>query len=186
MAYVLSFVLPLLKVNPRVQTLQTEKCFYVQNNRYEQLPANVDAMLRGILKELDAADQLSGKAGLVAGPSQVVIEIGPRFNFSTAASTNSVSICHNLGLDFIERIEVSTRYLVGLDGAVGKDGAGIVSALLPTLHDPMTQCQYTERNIPANDFYEMVSRSKEDWYFVPLLEQGRRALEEINVKNGTH
>ncbi|EAA01024.2 AGAP002091-PA [Anopheles gambiae str. PEST] len=171
-------------VNPRVQTLQTEKCFYVQNNRYEQLPANVDAMLRGILKELDAADQLSGKAGLVAGPSQVVIEIGPRFNFSTAASTNSVSICHNLGLDFIERIEVSTRYLVGLDGAIGKDGAGIVSALLPTLHDPMTQCQYTERNIPANDFYEMVSRSKEDWYFVPLLEQGRRALEEINVKNG--
>uniref|UniRef100_A0A182QAE8 Phosphoribosylformylglycinamidine synthase n=1 Tax=Anopheles farauti TaxID=69004 RepID=A0A182QAE8_9DIPT len=171
-------------VNPAVTSLQTERCFYVQNNRYKQLPADVDAKLHWILKESDAADQLSAKSGLVVGSSQVLIEIGPRFNFSTASSTNSVGICHNLGLDFIERIEVSIRYLVELSAPVGKREQDIVSVLLPSLHDPMTQCQYTERNIPVNDFYETVSRSKEDWYFVPLLEQGRRALEEINAKNG--
>lgn len=148
----------------------------------------MDRKLHWILKESDAVDQLSSKPGLLAtSPSQVLIEIGPRFNFSTASSTNSASICHNLGLDFIERIEVSTRYLVGFARPIAKDTlATIEASLLPLLHDPMTQCQYTERNIPVNDFYETISRSKEDWYFVPMLEQGRRALEEINVKNGTN
>ncbi|XP_053671144.1 phosphoribosylformylglycinamidine synthase [Anopheles nili] len=180
-----SAILESLKaINPSVQSLQTEKCFYVQNNRYQKLPADVDAKLHWILKESDATNTLSAQPGLKAGPAQVMIEIGPRFNFSTASSTNSVSICHNLGLPFIERIEVSTRYLVGLKGPVGKDESKLVSCLLPVLHDPMTQCQYTERNVPVNDFYETVSRLKEDWYFVRLLEQGRAALEEINVKNG--
>ncbi|ETN63588.1 adenosine 2 [Anopheles darlingi] len=176
----------LKEVNGTVQSLETEKCFYVQNNRYKELPADVDRKLHWILKESDTSDQLSSKPGLIAtSPSQVLIEIGPRFNFSTANSTNSVSICHNLGLDFIERIEVSTRYLVGFSRPIAKDAlATIEASLLPLLHDPMTQCQYTERNIPVNDFYETISRSKEDWYFVPMLEKGRRALEEINVKNG--
>uniref|UniRef100_A0AAG5CS52 Phosphoribosylformylglycinamidine synthase n=1 Tax=Anopheles atroparvus TaxID=41427 RepID=A0AAG5CS52_ANOAO len=174
----------LKEVNSSVQSLQTEKCFYVQNNRFKQLPADVDLKLQSILKEVDAVQQLAGQTTLVAGPTQVTIEIGPRFNFSTASSTNSVSICHNLGLEFIERIEVSTRYLVGLNAAVGKNETAVVSSLLGVLHDPMTQCQYTERNVPVNDFYETISRSKEDWYFVPLLEEGRKALEEINVKNG--
>ncbi|XP_052868748.1 phosphoribosylformylglycinamidine synthase [Anopheles cruzii] len=174
----------LKEVNASVQSLQTEKCFYVQNNRYKQLPVDVHRMLHWILKECDVPDQLHSVSALVASPTQVLIEVGPRFNFSTASSTNSVSICHNLGLEFIERIEVSTRYLVGFGRLVGKDPQTLIASLLAVLHDPMTQCQYTEHNIPVNDFYETIGRTKEDWYFVPILEQGRRALEEINVKNG--
>lgn len=41
-----------------------------------------------------------------------MIEVGPRFNFSTAQSTNSVSICQNVGLTEVKRLEVSIRYLL--------------------------------------------------------------------------
>lgn len=43
------------------------------------------------------------------------MEIGPRLNFSTALSTNAVSICTNIGLaDKVGRIEKSTLYLFEL------------------------------------------------------------------------
>lgn len=51
---------------------------------------------------LDAADQ----------KYDYVIEIGPRFNFSTADSTNSVSICQNAGLPEVKRLEKSIRYYI--------------------------------------------------------------------------
>lgn len=35
-----------------------------------------------------------------------------RFNFSTADSTNSVSICQNAGLHEVKRLEKSVRYYV--------------------------------------------------------------------------
>lgn len=41
-----------------------------------------------------------------------IIEIGPRFNFSTADSTNSVSICQNAGLPEVQRLEKSIRYYI--------------------------------------------------------------------------
>lgn len=46
------------------------------------------------------------------------IEIGPRFNFSTAQSTNSVSICQNVGLTEVKRLEVSIRYLLFVNDAL--------------------------------------------------------------------
>lgn len=43
--------------------------------------------------------------------NKLVIEIGPRLNFSTPLSTNAVSICANIGLnDKITRIEKSIIY----------------------------------------------------------------------------
>lgn len=46
-------------------------------------------------------------------PTNVVVEIGPKLNFSTALSTNAVSICTNIGLgQKITRIEKSTIYLL--------------------------------------------------------------------------
>jgi hypothetical protein len=38
-----------------------------------------------------------------------------RLNFSTAFSTNAVSICQSAGLFSIERVEYSTRFLIYLD-----------------------------------------------------------------------
>lgn len=41
-----------------------------------------------------------------------IIEVGPRLNFSTAWSTNAISIFHACGLDNIPRAECSRRYLL--------------------------------------------------------------------------
>jgi hypothetical protein len=46
------------------------------------------------------------------GPTATVIEVGPRSNFSTAFSTNAVSICQSCGLNQVTRLEKSRRYLL--------------------------------------------------------------------------
>ncbi|MFH1025225.1 MAG: hypothetical protein V1764_00910 [Nitrospirota bacterium] len=43
-----------------------------------------------------------------------ILEVGPRMNFTTAWSTNAVSICHECGLTKITRIERSRRYILKL------------------------------------------------------------------------
>lgn len=40
-----------------------------------------------------------------------------RFNFSTADSTNSVSICQNSGLHEVKRLEKSIRYYISANEA---------------------------------------------------------------------
>lgn len=53
--------------------------------------------------------------GKQAAGQNSLVEIGPRLNFSTALSTNAVSICSNIGLgEKISRVEKSTLYLIEL------------------------------------------------------------------------
>ena len=54
----------------------------------------------------------------------MIFSISNRLNFSTPFSSNAVSICHSIGLTFVTRLEVFTRYLIkweqdGLD--IGND-----------------------------------------------------------------
>lgn len=48
----------------------------------------------------------------------------------------------------------------------------------------MTQCRYTEDNIPRNSFDERLPRNKDAWYSVPVLTRGKQALIEVNSKLG--
>lgn len=52
------------------------------------------------------------------------------------------------------------------------------------LGDKMTQCRYTDENIPIESFDERLPRNKDAWYSVPVLSQGKRALIEVNSKLG--
>jgi phosphoribosylformylglycinamidine synthase len=112
--------------------------------------------------------------------SKNVIEVGPRFNFSTAESTNSVSICHSINLTSIVRIETSIRYAIEVD-CITDD---LESKILNLLSDKMTQCRYTNDNIPKNSFDEKLPKEKEPWFYVPVLKEGRKALQEVNSKMG--
>ncbi|XP_053691079.1 phosphoribosylformylglycinamidine synthase [Sabethes cyaneus] len=172
------------KVNASVSDLQVEKCYHVQNTKYKQFPAEVEERLRWILKgPQEAKDRLSSGPRLSkAKANQELFEVGPRFNFSTADSTNSVSICQNVGLTFIDRIEVSHRYLLTLEK--GLCSKAELELLIDAVCDRMTQCQYTEANIPKNDFYESFNQPTERWYVVPILEKGKAALKEVNEKLG--
>ena len=71
-------------------------------------------LLTWLLEETFEPDSLRPDSALseAGGDDQTVIEIGPRLNFSTAWSTNAVSICRSCGLHQIKRIERSIRYRI--------------------------------------------------------------------------
>lgn len=112
-----------------------------------------------------------------------LIEIGPRLNFSTAWSTNAVSICASIGLKKIERIECSIRYLIHTKSKDEADSKPITPKeeheLVRKLHDRMTQCRYLK---PLTSFD--ISGSAEDWYEVDVIGNGRAALEKANKDLG--
>lgn len=115
----------------------------------------------------------------VEGCSGVLIEIGPRLNFSTAWSTNAVSICRSIGLDKIDRIEKSCRYLIQLAPKDKNDSKLITKdeekALAAKLHDRMTECRYEK---PLASFE--IDVRPESCYEVNVMTENRAALEKVN------
>jgi len=99
-------------------------------------------------------------------------------NFTTAWSTNAVSVCHSCGLKMISRIERSRRYLLLLDGPSTMSHE-LRASFLSLVHDRMTECPYPE---PLTTFETGIK--PEPVRMVPLREQGRQALVEINRKMG--
>lgn len=77
-------------------------------------------ILQWILKRPQQEGGLCQESTLnqVGDENTCTIEIGPRFNFSTAQSTNSVSICQNVGLTEVKRLEVSIIYLLFVKDAL--------------------------------------------------------------------
>lgn len=72
------------------------------------LTPNFESKLSAGVSSLRAKEKTSSS-------SSFFVEIGPRLNFSTALSTNAVSICTNIGLvGKVGRIEKSTLYLFEL------------------------------------------------------------------------
>lgn len=120
-----------------------------------------------------------GESKLAEGCSKVLIEIGPRLNFSTAWSTNAVSICTSIGLEKIDRIEKSFRYLIQV-APKEKKGSECVTkdeekALAAKLHDRMTECRYEK---PLTSF--KINVRPESCYEVDVMGEGRSALEKVN------
>lgn len=121
---------------------------------------------------------------LDASVNEYLIEIGPRFNFSTADSTNSVSICQSVHMEFVVRIETSIRYLVVLEKGSKGLTADDEDDIIDHLSDKMTQCRYTAENLPQNSFNERLPKEQEPWFYVPVLKEGKKALVEVNEKMG--
>lgn len=48
----------------------------------------------------------------------------------------------------------------------------------------MTECQYTKENYPVNSFVERLPKTQEPWYTVPVVKDGRSALEVVNKSLG--
>ena len=99
-------------------------------------------------------------------------------NFSTAWSTNAVSICHACGLTNIRRIERSRRYLLA-GAAKAFSDSGRLKAFLDLVHDRMTECAYPG---PLTSFDTGIV--PEPPRVVPLIEEGKAALIEINRAMG--
>jgi phosphoribosylformylglycinamidine synthase len=168
------------EVFPGVRGIETEFCYNVAASS----PLSPDEMrlLQWLLAETFEPEKFSENSFLAAKASRprpyVLFEVGPRMNFTTAWSTNAVSVCHACGLRNITRIERSRRYVLVLaeKGTMGREQR---AGFLSLVHDRMTECPYPE---PLATFATGVK--PEPVRIIPLREEGRPALEKINREMG--
>lgn len=165
---------------PNITSLQVERCYHVEITT-KSLDFKAVTLLKWLLKHPQGDESsLREHTDLPKENNEtILVEIGPRFNFSTPFSTNCVNICQNVGLNEVTRLEASDRYLIGFSGCRPN-----IDKLIDLLSDRMTECRYTEENLPVNSFNEQLPQAKESWYKVSIMEIGRKALEDVNVKLG--
>ena len=158
------------RVSARIRDIQTEYCFNVQTR--SALSADRQTRLAYLLSETFEPDRFADRSFLAGDGT--LLEVGPRLNFSTAWSTNAVAICHACGLAQVARVERSRRYLISpvLDPQQQR-------AFLALIHDRMTECPYPE---PLASFES--DAKPEPAFEIPLIREGRRALEKINRAMG--
>jgi len=104
-----------------------------------------------------------------------LVEFGPRLTFTSAFSSNAVSICEACGIP-VHRLEASRRYCFILGGALSSKA---IEALRSLLHDRMTEEEYGE---PLKTFEN--GAQPEPVKTIPIMKEGRKALEEINAERG--
>ncbi|XP_063621505.1 phosphoribosylformylglycinamidine synthase [Cydia splendana] len=168
-----------------VVELSTELCYHVElAEGCEYLNINQIKILQWLLSSPLQPNALRNNTVYTnVKDNQVVIEIGPRFNFSTADSSNSVQICESVGLHDVVRLEVSTRHLITFNKTKNVSKKHFED-LASVLHDRMTQCIYTSENLPRHSFNEGLPKDLEPWFVVPLQKEGRPAMERVNQKLG--
>ncbi|CAM2110732.1 unnamed protein product [Caretta caretta] len=94
---------------------------------------------------------------LCPGPTDLLVEIGPRLNFSTAFSTNVVSVCRAAGLGCVDRVECSRRYLLQ---CARHPTPPEEATLVAVLSDRMTEQRYEE---PIRSF-AVATRPAPTWH----------------------
>lgn len=154
----------------RVAGIETEACFNIELNG--TLTAEERGRLVWLLGETFEPEKLAATPFLDG--EGTLVEVGPRLNFSTAWSTNAVSVCRACGLTGITRIERSRRYL--LRPGLTRDQK---AAFLDSIHDRMTECEYAS---PLSSFE--TGAEPEPVSEVPLIQEGRAALEHVNKTMG--
>ncbi len=186
-------------IDSDIVDIETEFCFNIDAS--EPLTDTEFKTLTWLLAETFQPENLSDKSSfsLQSLPTHPplnkegqwgAIEVGPRMNFTTAWSTNAVSICHACGLTKIRRIERSRLYKLIIEDKKIRSSEDknistsqhlnfLTSAFLELVHDRMTECPYTE---PLQTFESGIK--PEPVKTIPLLEEGRSALIRINQEMG--
>ncbi len=165
-------------ISGAIKNIVTEFCFYIDTSA--PMTPDESELLRWLLSETFEPDQYSENSFLTHHASRIthhsLLEIGPRMNFTTAWSTNAVAVCHSCGLNKISRIERSRRYRI--ESARKLDTARIAK-FAEGLHDRMTECVYPDQ---LRTFETGITPAPV--ITIPLIEEGRAALERINREMG--
>lgn len=161
-----------------LEKLDTEICFHVEIT--SPITERQKEILKWVLQDALNPQNLFERSQLKEAKLSILIEVGPRFNFSTSNSTNAVSICQSLGLNQVTRLEISRSYLLSFKKEVSKQ---VETDLASLLYDRMTECRYTPENIPKSSFNEKLVK-KEDIREIDVLGKGIVALKEIDDEMG--
>lgn len=153
--------------------IRLEYCFNIGLSR--ALDDEELSSLSWLLAETFARESF-GPSSFLKPADGLIFEVGPRLSFSTAWSTNAVAICRNCGLQAVLRIERSRRTQLAGVYEIEEETRRI---LLGLLHDRMTECLY-ERPLGSFDHGMKPAPVKS----IPLLREGRKALEELNKRLG--
>ncbi|PRP85385.1 phosphoribosylformylglycinamidine synthase [Planoprotostelium fungivorum] len=154
------------RVKSGIELVDTEQCFYIEAQN--ELTAAQWEVLSWLLSETFEPE------GFSVGTS--LLQVGPRLSFSTAWSTNAVSICHACGLKDVVRVERSIRYLLRSSSEMTTEQT---EAFLNLVQDRMTEAHYTE---PLQSFE--TGAKPQPVRRIEILERGRVALDEINDEMG--
>ncbi|GLJ28241.1 hypothetical protein SUGI_0554860 [Cryptomeria japonica] len=169
------------KISTEIVEIRTEQCFNVGLN--SQLSSDKLEILKWLLRETYEPEKLQSQSLLdierARNGSAILVEVGPRLSFMTAWSANAVSICKACTLTEVTRIERSRRYLLFLNSDSSVLQQSQLDEFTAMVHDRMTECIYTSKltSFQTNVVPDPVVQ-------VPVLEKGRKALEEINKQMG--
>jgi phosphoribosylformylglycinamidine synthase len=161
----------------KISAVETESCFNVQIKA--ELSDVQKERLEWLLAETFEKDSLRLEKSVFdiekpSGPFWQV-EFGPRMTFSSAFSSNAVSICKACDLP-IDRLEQSRRYRFALAESFSDDAIKVLKSML---HDRMTEEEYEA----ALSTFDSGVHPK-PVTTIPIMEQGRAALEKINEERG--
>ncbi|GMH19057.1 hypothetical protein Nepgr_020898 [Nepenthes gracilis] len=170
-----------MKMSNEIIDLRTEQCFNIGLN--SELSEEKLSVLKWLLAETYEPENLGTESFLykeeMEGCSTVIVEVGPRLSFTTAWSSNALSICRACGITEVDRMERSRRYMLFVkDGSNGFQDHHL-NEFAALVHDRMTECVYTQK---LKSFKTNVI--PEEIRYVPVMQRGREALEEINSEMG--
>lgn len=153
--------------------LASEICFNVEAS--SPLSNEERTKLEYLLRETFEPERCGVRSFLAAlGANISIVEVGPRQQFTSAWSTNCVSICSAMGLAQITRVEQSRRYQI----EATKDGVSVAN-FAQLVHDRMTECVYPNGIMSFEQHQEPAG-----WTSAPLLSEGRAALEKLSKEFG--
>lgn len=155
----------------KVETVETESCFNIQLSA--DLSDDQVVKLEWLLAETFEKENLQKERSSLTGTDGWLVEFGPRMTFTTAFSSNAVSICQACDIP-VERCERSRRFKfsTALSGAA-------TAAIVTMLHDKMTEQLY---ETPCDTFDS--GARPQPVVTVPIMSEGRAALERINKERG--
>ena len=169
-------------VLPGIKDIETEYCFNIGTS--DALSSEEQKVLQWLLAETFEPEHFSEHSFLENPPpipplgKGDIIEVGPRMNFTTAWSTNAVSVCHACGLTKITRIERSRRFKVVFEPSASQPleplNPGILAPFLNLVHDKMTECLYPQQLATF-----ATGITPDPFYIVPLKEKGKEALRNV-------
>ncbi|MBI5098082.1 MAG: phosphoribosylformylglycinamidine synthase [Nitrospirae bacterium] len=192
------------KISSDIEGLKTEYCFNIET--LEPITSEEIKTLKWLLAETFEPEKFSDKSFLNSEISvgaihesplrrmpnaELIFEVGPRMNFTTAWSTNAVSVCHACGLHKITRIERSRRYQLFFNQQISQGAlpcapatnselfSSLVTRHSSLFYDRMTECPYPN---PIETFETGIK--PEPVFILPLIEEGPDALRKINKEMG--
>jgi phosphoribosylformylglycinamidine synthase len=160
-----------------IETMEMEYCFNVQPS--QDLSKEQTQRLEWLLAEtFDARNLQREQSTLIADAYGVVMEMGPRMAFTSAFSSNAVSICQACDIPII-RLELSRRYRLQFPSSSPPEEP-MLKVIRSLLHDRMTEQVY---ETPLTSFdNDCVSPAPTKT--ISIMKEGRAALERINDEMG--